>query len=301
VLLFFDKQVDGFIRLLDFQDLAQTIVQFIEDGNKQNLLTTKGKLDDMMDSITIQIVQDYPHTSGDLTKEHPFFYVKQNESLLNAVHLFTKKLSNVRVYRICVLSSDATDIRSKSAFVGILAQSDAIKFVHSKLKSPSVSCIAKKSLKELHLGDNKPVCVKSNKSVFEGLKTMLKHSYNSVAIVEENTGKLTGNLTSAHIQYLFRTRLYSAMTLTVNKFLSKISKEEKQNKDESDTTFFSVSLETSLADCIKRVVDLRLHRVWVVDSENRPTGVVTLRDMLSVLTPQWGTNKTFCLLFLVTL
>jgi len=190
---------------------------------------------------------------------------------------------------VCVLSPSCTDIRAKSAFTGILAQSDAIRFVNKKLKSPVLAAIAKKSLKELKLGSNKVLCVKGSKTVLEALKAMLKFHYNSVAVVDDKNEKLISSLTFAHIQYLFRTKLYSSMNTKVGDFLNKLNSEQKE--EQSDATFYSVNLETSLADCVKRVVDLNLHRVWVVDAHNHPIGVVTLRDMLCALTPSTASRS----------
>jgi predicted transcriptional regulator len=212
--------MDVLTRLLDFQDLAQTVLQFIEEGNKTNLLSNNDKLDEMLEKITIRIIPDNHHLTGDLSKENPFFFVKENQPLLDAIHLFTKKTAYSRVYRVCVLSPTISEIRSKSAFTGILAQSDAIRFIYKQLKTPALAAIAKKSLKELKLGCNngKVLCVKSNKTVLEALKAMLQQHFNSVAVVDDKSDKLIGSLTFANIQYLFRAKLYSAMNTKVGEF-----------------------------------------------------------------------------------
>jgi CBS-domain-containing membrane protein len=38
--------------------------------------------------------------------------------------------------------------------------------------------------------------------------------------------------------------------------------------------------ETHIKDLIKDIVEAGLHRVWVLDADNKPSGVVSLRDII---------------------
>lgn len=40
------------------------------------------------------------------------------------------------------------------------------------------------------------------------------------------------------------------------------------------------SADTTLATAIKEIAAAGLHRMWVLDEENKPSGVVSLRDLI---------------------
>jgi CBS domain containing-hemolysin-like protein len=41
----------------------------------------------------------------------------------------------------------------------------------------------------------------------------------------------------------------------------------------------------TLAAAVSKMINAKVHRVWVVDSAKRPTGVVTMSDVLRAITP----------------
>jgi len=272
----FDRATDGFTRLLDFRDLAETILSFVQE---QQLTNNNASLDEMLDKISIQIVSDNFHIHGDLTKQQPFFCVKEDDKLYDAVKILTHRTTQARVYRVVVLSSESKDSYSKSSFSTILSQTDAIRFIASQLGDSRVSQVTKKSLSELKLVQAEIVSIQGDKQLLNALQIMIQRSLSSLAVVNDE-GSLIGVISFSNIRYLFGKRLYAELKKSCANFVAEL----QQSKTQYDISHEIISPETSLEDCIKRIVAHHFHRVWIVEARFRPVGVVSLTDILRALT-----------------
>jgi CBS-domain-containing membrane protein len=58
----------------------------------------------------------------------------------------------------------------------------------------------------------------------------------------------------------------------------------KLGKSEHSTSVGSISNESSVGDAIHRLSDTHFHRLFIVDQARKPTGVVSLIDIISFIT-----------------
>jgi len=119
--------------------------------------------------------------------------------------------------------------------------------------------------------------VSRNKTLFEALQAMLTKNLNAMAVLQED-GKLLGALTFDNIQFILGGQAYGQLSRKCGDIVLQLQKDDKERHD---VAYVSVSPETSLEDTIKRVVGHRIHRLWVLDNDNKPVGIVSLTDILS--------------------
>ncbi len=173
------------MRLLDFADLNGTILQFIVDGRHSNLLTNHNSaLEQLLAKLAVTIIPT--NFTGELSKQHPFFTVKQDDPIAVAVKLFTS--SQAKVYRAVVLDASG-------AFNSIISQSDAIRFISTKLTDPTLKAITSKSLSELKLvqSQSEVVTIPGTATVLDALALLAKKHLSSVGVISSAAAASTGS------------------------------------------------------------------------------------------------------------
>ena len=108
------------------------------------------------------------------------------------------------------------------------------------------------------------------------LTFLLIHSYfqtvSAVPIVDD-AGKLVGVLSSNDLREMLT---YPAKFATMGKRISDFHHDHIRAHD-----LFTVKASNTLEEVIRKFQSTRVHRLFVVDAEKRPTAVVSLRDVLA--------------------
>ena len=119
------------------------------------------------------------------------------------------------------------DRGNKNAFLGVLSQSDIVKYVGEKELDLLKSLTKERSLKELGFVDpSKPIVkVESHTIVLRALSEMSKKGVTSVAVVDSNE-KLLGSISMTDIKYIFKHSRFSRLQMPCGKFLTVILSNE---------------------------------------------------------------------------
>ena len=126
-----------------------------------------------------------------------------------------------------------------------------------------------------HHGPKELVVMKQNETAFEGYAKMRQHRILAVPIVDEN-GKLLATLSNSHLRGLTPDNIEN-LKLPVLEFLSKISNGKSNGHPVVATT------NTTFEQVLDKIVSHHLHRIWLVDQADKPIGVITLSDLLSMV------------------
>jgi CBS domain-containing protein len=132
-----------------------------------------------------------------------------------------------------------------------------------------------KSLRELGLGRNAPKTVLQSMTAAEAFKQIGKNCCMGVAVVDDN-GFLVGNLSATDLKGVTRNNC-PILNSTVQDF---IMRDQKRGWWERPVT---IDLNDSLYHTIHQFVSLGIHRMYVVDHQNRPIGEVSLREIMCVV------------------
>lgn len=101
---------------------------------------------------------------------------------------------------------------------------------------------------------------------------MWAEGVHSFPIIDE-TGKLIGNLSPSDLRFMTKSKLKSIL-LPVMEFL-------KVMHDGKAPEPIVCKPNDSTKSVLVKALASKIHRVWVVDEENRPLGVVSFSDIIS--------------------
>jgi 5'-AMP-activated protein kinase regulatory gamma subunit len=118
------------------------------------------------------------------------------------------------------------------------------------------------------------IVVKDTDNVVKSYE-LLTHSYQTAAAVVNEKGELISTLSSSDLRQITPELLKDMKFLSVRKFLlyyrSELRKPIVTTEDEK------------LIDQARKIVQNKVHRVWIVDNDKKPYGVLSLSGIFSVL------------------
>lgn len=151
----------------------------------------------------------------------------------------------------------------------MVSQADVVKVIFENIKHGDLKAMGEKTMDQLFLGQETPISVKRHSTVLKALHS-LKGGISAIAIVEED-GKLAGNFSASNLQGLFLEHFPHFLN-TVEDFLN----EHSPNSFQPICCRRDSTLETVLSE----MVNSGVHRLWVVNDDYHPVGVVTMTDVL---------------------
>lgn len=195
-----------------------------------------------------------------LCEENPFISLESDATTGHAIKEF------------CIRGLHRMPVTENSKVIAMLSQSAIIQwFSENKDKmGPHPT----KSIKELMTGGLGTI--KSIYSVNED--TMLLQVFKMLALkkihgcpVVDKQGKLVGNLSVSDLQF------------TLDENISNLSLPVKQLINQIGKRLISCVETDSLIDVIEKLAKEKVHRIYVVDKDNKPTGVITLTDVMDTI------------------
>jgi len=147
-------------------------------------------------------------------------------------------------------------------------------------KQSAVKGFAPKTLQELGIGHCPVPCVSSKASVQTALEKLFLKEHDvllsSVAVVD-GAEKLAGNFSASDLRSVGAEDLASDIrsTMTIEGYLRKHSPDSLVCR--------TVKLSDTFASVVAYVVKNHLHKVWVVDSDYKPTHVISLTDLIKAV------------------
>ncbi len=151
----------------------------------------------------------------------------------------------------------------------MLTQTDVVRWIST---NHAFAKTLDKSLEALGLATTKLISITEQDTVLEGFRRAGNQEVHAVAIIDSKRGRLLGNLSATDLKGLEVSSI-RAVEQNVIAYLS-------QHNPYSLNPVI-VYKGDSLRLVVNKMLTLHLHRVWVVDSELRPLGVVTMSDVIS--------------------
>ena len=196
-------------------------------------------------------------------------------------------------------------IDASGMVVDIVAQSDLAMYLrrNADLLDQTVMNATVQSMQLGAQGGRRVVSINASTPVVDCFYEMERANVQAVAIIDENTDALVGNLSETDIMTL-KSDAYGALALPVGEYLlhahgitnPKVPDIVDRSLYNPDSTVFSAALANEgsklVVTCeptatIAEVMDAMhvkaVHRVWVVDDARRPIGVVALSDILAAI------------------
>jgi CBS domain-containing protein len=117
-----------------------------------------------------------------------------------------------------------------------------------------------------------PILIESKTNLLEGLEKMMDSNVSALGMVNDK-GELVGNLSSSDLKGLrFSDKDFSIFEMSITEFL----------KSYSPLSLEPVTVVSSakFSDLFELIVEKKIHRIWVVDADKKPTHLISLTDVL---------------------
>eukprot|EP01117_Protostelium_nocturnum_P008070 TRINITY_DN2875_c0_g1_i1.p1 TRINITY_DN2875_c0_g1~~TRINITY_DN2875_c0_g1_i1.p1 ORF type:complete len:437 (+),score=160.02 TRINITY_DN2875_c0_g1_i1:45-1355(+) len=197
---------------------------------------------------------------------NPFQPVVQGCSLFTAVELLAKG----RVSRVAVVDGHRT-----RHLLNVVTQSQVVKMIAQNITL--LGAKAKKKVKDMDLV-RKVIEVKEMDNAIEAFKKMRAENIPGVAVTDE-TGRLVGNISLKDLKAVdLDGKWLQRMFTPCTDFLISIDKQFPNTNRPSRSVV--VRNEDTLDAVIEKLTVQNIHRVYVIDPEGKPVGIVSVGDVL---------------------
>ncbi|KYQ92920.1 cystathionine-beta-synthase domain-containing protein [Tieghemostelium lacteum] len=256
----FDKATQKYTGFLDIRDLVSFCI-FIHDNNEF-------KADTLLDIVNFG-VKMFKHqqdvTVTYLSRRNPFKELVLGSPLTKAVELLSHGL-----HRIPIRDQDGK-------LVNIISQSSIIQFIDNNFDVNTFPELSK-TVSELSLGNAPVLTVKQTTPAIDAFRLMDHNRRSGLAIVNEND-VLVGTTSSKDLKIFISNPSVTLLQLPISEFLSKIRQLNIGNTEAPVTA----TNEDTLKTIIQKMVSSRLHRVFIVDNNQKLLKVVSITDILNLI------------------
>ena len=190
-----------------------------------------------------------------------FVPLRSTDPIFKAAALFAKG-----IHRAPLITAD-------DKIIHVVSQSTLIKFIHSHINKGFLSDFSCMTLGQLKLGLNGVVGLTCDASVLSAIRAIRDNHVTAVALLDES-GSVCGNFSASDLRGIYEEN-FPSLLQSCTEYLKKHSPNSLQ----------VVVAESSMtvAQLLSLFVTKRIHRVWVIDSNGKPQGVVSLTDIIRVM------------------
>jgi CBS domain-containing protein len=261
-----DRQSDEWTGFVDYVDILafalKTITGETDDDKMQwatyptdaAVLNEKGKV-----FGTARLKDLIEQSNKDWKTVVPFYPVNRAATMFQVVEsLFCKGVHRVPV------------IEDSGRLVGIISQSDIGAALAANLDE--LGALAFCPLSILKLGDAPPITMSDKAPAIAAFFLMIYNKISAVAIVDQDN-KLVANLSAHDLKILSEENL-GVLLEPIMQYLARFGGARKPVSCGKHSLFGTV---------LRTMTMNHVHRIWVVDEEERVTGVVSLSDVCALL------------------
>lgn len=248
---------------------------------------------DMMDLLS-NVVSHYSERSSADAKqgeEVPVSWCRNIETLKERGEQFAKQpitalIDKSRVDEYCPVSHHGTlaqlmeDVLSQNVHrvpvfdnndkvYNILSQSDVIHFLYEHIRDIGIARFD--TVEKLGLGTRAVISMSARAKAIHAFFLMLYQKVPAVAIVSGN-GELVGNLSASDLRGLDQNS-FTELLKPVMEFVKSVKRHRGLVTCKKSSTLESV---------LSKLANNNVHRLWMVDDQNCPIGVVTLTDVMKL-------------------
>jgi len=204
------------------------------------------------------------------TKFESVNIVNGKQSALEAMSMMKQN----KVHRVVVLDDNLKPL-------SILTQSRMIRLAATMMENiPN----AKKTISELGLDKKSQIqAVDENFPALEAFKQMIENKVCAVAVVT-SSGEIVGTISETDIRQVgFNLKFFFYLSLTCKGYLEHVRIYDSTRTVPSNVDPICVKPTSTIEDVIKTLNYYSIHRVFVIDQNRKPIGVVSASDVMSVI------------------
>jgi len=194
-----------------------------------------------------------------LSKRNPYMPVEQQAPVTSAIELMIKW----RVHRVPVVDSDGD-------LLTVVTQSHVARLIYKWLAR--YERLADSTVEQLQLGYKEVFTVKEDESAIDAFRRIYDSAVSAVGVVNEE-GKLVGNVSASDLKAIgYDGKLLSRLFVPVREFI-------KETRPDGISAI-SVTSRATFSQVLDKLITNHIHRVYVVDGDSKPIGVISLLEIL---------------------
>lgn len=236
-----NKETHQYLGILDMKDFVAYILWLFGDKTKTKL----------------EFMPDTPEDILNLWKKNPFVGVLSTSSVAEALDYLSKH----HLHRLPVIDSV-----SKTKVTAMLSQSTIISWLY--LQNATVLEPLKISVDKMASSSKKLISMPESSLMLAVFQKLYECDIYGCAITNDE-GKLVGNISVTDLQFSINENLEY-----LGSPVSKLFQDFKRYKP------VTVTSSNTVLEAVGLAVENGVHRVYIVDKDNKPTGLITLTDLL---------------------
>eukprot|EP01125_Pyxidicula_operculata_P022183 TRINITY_DN8946_c0_g1_i1.p1 TRINITY_DN8946_c0_g1~~TRINITY_DN8946_c0_g1_i1.p1 ORF type:complete len:309 (+),score=62.56 TRINITY_DN8946_c0_g1_i1:63-989(+) len=245
--------------LVDMLDIANFVIK-VSPNPEEIQVAELSTLQMAGRAMALEEVKNVVGASG----KDPYVPLQSNDPVSRAVQLFASG-----VHRIIVADHSGTPKHT-------ISQSDIVKILIQHMLDGHLKRMGylNKTVKEIGFGSVQPHSVSQSTTVLSVIATINNKGTTAVAVVDEQ-GKLIGNFSATDLVGLY-TDKWPHFKHSVLEYL-------KSHSPNSLKNIISVTPETSFEEVLHKFKDHKIHRLWITDKDGKPTGVLSMTDIMKYI------------------
>jgi 5'-AMP-activated protein kinase regulatory gamma subunit len=198
---------------------------------------------------------------------NPFHPVKKGYSLY---FVFEMMANEKGMNRVPVLDEN-------NNLANLITNSQMLRYVHSHMKQ--LGGVKDKPISQFTMPHNEVICIHEEEPAHKAFTMMINKNVGGLAVIDAN-GKLTENISLRDLKAIQNDgRMFHRLFQTTHNFLQKVRKDF--GKKERPNHPIAVKNTDTLEHAIQLCVDWGVHRIYIIDDQKKPIGVITLHDMFA--------------------
>jgi len=208
----------------------------------------------------------------DLGKLDPAYLVGANEPLRRAMEIMIQ----TKTHRVVVVDDNDVPIT-------LITQSRLVALFGTMIDSIPT---ADRLLSDLRVGFKKVSFVPQNITTLVALRYLQDQDIEGVGVVDKDKGTLLGNLSTDDLKLLgYGYEYWSLLALPVEEYMKQMaalaSSLNLRTRFKSPDEVAYVRPNDTFGTALRSLYNYRIHRIYIVDEQNKPIGVISLHDVLA--------------------
>jgi len=250
----------GFV---DMYDIVRFVVESFgaseELKNSEDWMALASSSEDFKQK-TVNDIMKYP-----ISRRNPFHPINSGYTLFSAIEALAREKG---LHRVPIVDENRN-------LITVISQSQIVNILLRNL-----DILGEKKDKPVNQMDRyyeEVVSIHQDGLAIDAFKTLVEKNITGLAVVD-NDGKLKENISMKDLKAMSTdTRLFWRLYQTVHNFLLKVRKETHGDRPH---TIVTVKPDDTLETVIKKLAEHKIHRVYIVDEQKKPVGVISLKDVL---------------------
>ncbi|RNA01427.1 5 -AMP-activated kinase subunit gamma-2 [Brachionus plicatilis] len=211
-------------------------------------------------------------TWREVLKEYrrPFIYLRPDDSLYDAVKILTQN----RVHRLPIIDPHTGNVTC------IVTHKRILRYLYLFIYDMPQPQLLSQSIEELKIGSFETIkTINTNARIVEALNMFVATRVSALPVVDQNQ-KLVNIYSKFDVIDLAAEKTYNNLDITVTEAL--------QYRQKRFDGVASCTKKETLGTIMERIVNKEVHRLVIVDEENRVKGIISLSDILTFIVLKQG-------------